>query len=1045
MDSHFAKKIQTGVTVLVSLFFCWSTVQADEALNIELVHRTACPFSLVQAAPLLFDVRQEIILYGDEDVIERFVQNDEAGFSATGMFLCNPRERMLSLAFNNEFALVGFADGLGALDIDEDTPQLIRKFNDGRSHHKVVVEGNLAVTISKEFPDGETNQIRIYNIEDPEDIVFLSAIDGDYRYFDLENGLLATTIIGDSIKIYNVNDPENPRFDSLLPLDRWRNPRISWCDEILAVFSRIDRNAGINLFDFEDPEEPVELPVLADGVEISYIEGRGNQIVFQTIDREWGKAIYLFDIEDPEDPQQLRRLITGDWEEPERRDEYYYDGIHHGRFIEDGFIFLIEGVPHSIHRLVPDGDDSFAFTHRYYPPFKADYFIQREDRLAFMDYTKTIAATIDDGGRLNFAYRPLWCFWNYFNRNKEITAGENWLAQNGFGDFGVNYLHLFRWGEDVPILWYHSQGFPGRYNGFMLSVDNRLAVSDANTWGFFNLDEDGEPEFIGRTQQPLSGGSVFRDGFLYCTNDGIFRVFEIGDLPDMDLIAEVEADGERVFLHGDAAFLTGENGIFTVDIAAPDDPEPLGLYAIDHGARQLVFAGETAFATTPVGLLALDIDDPDNIIQSGYYHPDQDVGDYPENGGFGGIAIIGDLLYTSGISTSRSPKGLYVLRPGAGSAQQDILCRERWSIVSSHIEPSEAALEEVFAAANQREILRLCKDANGRFYSPPDNFNNIGDWDVTQAYWVAMEADHTLNMEGEPVPPDRAIPLQETWNGVAYFPRVEVEAEAAFAGIEEALIIAKDDDGNFYYPEQEFSNMAPLRPGRGYQVKVREEVELVWTVEEREDRIMAHREPLSPEHFTFRSRTGGNMSILIDSDDPMHGEVGVFAGDMCIGGVMLEGMPPYGIAVWEDDPLTSEVDGALQGDKLDLRWFNVDGSEIALKKETLVGEMVYECDGFTILSIDPFDKYPVDFGLIKAYPNPFNSLLRLSFDLNDIADVNVTIYDLAGRELTKLLEKRLIAGRHKIQIDAANWSSGIYLARLQARSATRLVKLVCIK
>jgi hypothetical protein len=91
------------------------------------------------------------------------------------------------------------------------------------------------------------------------------------------------------------------------------------------------------------------------------------------------------------------------------------------------------------------------------------------------------------------------------------------------------------------------------------------------------------------------------------------------------------------------------------------------------------------------------------------------------------------------------------------------------------------------------------------------------------------------------------------------------------------------------------------------------------------------------------------------------------------------------------------------------------------------------------------DEIPAELSLIEAYPNPFNSSLRLSFNLKANTNVSVTIYDLSGRTVTQLVDNTLVAGIHSFVVDASLWSSGIYLARLEAGAEVNVRKLVAIK
>jgi len=88
---------------------------------------------------------------------------------------------------------------------------------------------------------------------------------------------------------------------------------------------------------------------------------------------------------------------------------------------------------------------------------------------------------------------------------------------------------------------------------------------------------------------------------------------------------------------------------------------------------------------------------------------------------------------------------------------------------------------------------------------------------------------------------------------------------------------------------------------------------------------------------------------------------------------------------------------------------------------------------------------PFAFGIESAYPNPFNGRTTLGFSLDKTDLVKLAVYDLAGREVTSLVDGRLSAGRQMVTLDASSWPTGIYMARLETVGRTDQIKLTLIK
>ncbi len=75
---------------------------------------------------------------------------------------------------------------------------------------------------------------------------------------------------------------------------------------------------------------------------------------------------------------------------------------------------------------------------------------------------------------------------------------------------------------------------------------------------------------------------------------------------------------------------------------------------------------------------------------------------------------------------------------------------------------------------------------------------------------------------------------------------------------------------------------------------------------------------------------------------------------------------------------------------------------------------------------------PNDFNLYQNYPNPFNSNTVISVQLPAAGDVKLKVYDVQGREVQTLIEKRLNSGEYSVSFNGNNLSSGIYFYTLYA-------------
>jgi subtilisin-like proprotein convertase family protein len=88
---------------------------------------------------------------------------------------------------------------------------------------------------------------------------------------------------------------------------------------------------------------------------------------------------------------------------------------------------------------------------------------------------------------------------------------------------------------------------------------------------------------------------------------------------------------------------------------------------------------------------------------------------------------------------------------------------------------------------------------------------------------------------------------------------------------------------------------------------------------------------------------------------------------------------------------------------------------------------------------------PDRFQLYQNYPNPFNPVTTIKFDIPKSSYVNITLFDMLGREVKKLVNENRTAGTYEIRFDASDLASGTYFYRIDAGSFTDVKKMVLIK
>jgi hypothetical protein len=91
------------------------------------------------------------------------------------------------------------------------------------------------------------------------------------------------------------------------------------------------------------------------------------------------------------------------------------------------------------------------------------------------------------------------------------------------------------------------------------------------------------------------------------------------------------------------------------------------------------------------------------------------------------------------------------------------------------------------------------------------------------------------------------------------------------------------------------------------------------------------------------------------------------------------------------------------------------------------------------------ESLPVEFSLGANYPNPFNPSTTIPYELPETAHVMITIYDLFGREVARLVDDTISAGRHSVTFEAGNLPSGSYFYRLETSEWSDVRQLLLLK
>jgi photosystem II stability/assembly factor-like uncharacterized protein len=108
-------------------------------------------------------------------------------------------------------------------------------------------------------------------------------------------------------------------------------------------------------------------------------------------------------------------------------------------------------------------------------------------------------------------------------------------------------------------------------------------------------------------------------------------------------------------------------------------------------------------------------------------------------------------------------------------------------------------------------------------------------------------------------------------------------------------------------------------------------------------------------------------------------------------------------------------------------------------------ESIWKSNTDTLTNVAEDDIKPKEYFLSQNYPNPFNPSTTIKYSLAEAGRVTLSIYDLLGREVVKLIDEEKPSGEYEIKWNASGYPSGVYFLRMQAGEFSETRKFLLMK
>jgi photosystem II stability/assembly factor-like uncharacterized protein len=165
------------------------------------------------------------------------------------------------------------------------------------------------------------------------------------------------------------------------------------------------------------------------------------------------------------------------------------------------------------------------------------------------------------------------------------------------------------------------------------------------------------------------------------------------------------------------------------------------------------------------------------------------------------------------------------------------------------------------------------------------------------------------------------------------------------------------------------------------------------------------------------------------------GSLGINSG----GDVILGG---YSEGIWKStDKGENWIDITSNMNLITIRKFLLYENELYLATD----ESVWKSNPDSLTSVTEDDIKPKEYFLSQNYPNPFNPSTTIKYSLAQTGRITLSIYDLLGREVVKLIDEEKPAGEYETKWNASSYPSGVYFIKMQAGEFSETRKVVLVK
>lgn len=110
------------------------------------------------------------------------------------------------------------------------------------------------------------------------------------------------------------------------------------------------------------------------------------------------------------------------------------------------------------------------------------------------------------------------------------------------------------------------------------------------------------------------------------------------------------------------------------------------------------------------------------------------------------------------------------------------------------------------------------------------------------------------------------------------------------------------------------------------------------------------------------------------------------------------------------------------------------------------GNFTFYKNLFAVSSAENDDHIVInDFHLFQNFPNPFNPVTIIRYQIPDAGFVTLKVYDVLGNEVVTLVDEYTASGKYEVEFDGSELTSGVYFYQVNYKSYLNTGKMILLK